>query len=112
MADSASEMESDTSSIDGAATVLGPPRKTMESHVKRIESLTQENRVLRMEIDTLKLKNKALQSENKELRQTSVNIVSHHHPLIITLLLLWFMNKHTLMLLASMNIVLFDFALE
>lgn len=78
MADSASEveMESDTSSMDGGGSVHTHPRHSQESHVKRIESLSQENRVLHMEIDTLKLKNKSLQAENKELRQTSVNIVS------------------------------------
>lgn len=77
MADSASEMESDTSSMDGVTSALGPPRTVHESQTKRIESLSQENRVLRMEIDTLKLKNKALQAENKDLRQASVNIVSY-----------------------------------
>jgi len=72
MADSASEMESDTSSVDGASV---DPRNP-DSLVKRVESLSQENRVLRMEIETLKLKNKTLQEENKDLRRASVNIVS------------------------------------
>ena len=78
MADSASEieMESDTSSLDGGGSLSVHPGHTQESHIKRIESLSQENRVLRMEVDTLKLKNKSLLAENKELRQTSVNIVS------------------------------------
>ena len=40
----------------------------------RIASLQQENRVLRMELDTYKLKYNALLQENKELRQASVNI--------------------------------------
>ncbi|XP_067934460.1 coiled-coil domain-containing protein 6-like isoform X1 [Watersipora subatra] len=77
MADSASEveMESDTSSVDGGGSFgLVNPKQTKESDVKRIESLSQENRVLRMEIDTLKLKNRSLQAQNKELRQNSVNI--------------------------------------
>lgn len=78
MADSASEveMESDTSSVDGGGSSMSHSRRSEESHIKRIESLSQENRVLRIEIDTLKLKNKSLQAENKELRQNSVNIVS------------------------------------
>jgi len=75
MADSASEMESDTSSVDGTSA-LAPPRAAQNSQSKRIDSLSQENRVLRIEIDTLKLKNKSLQAENRELRQNSVNIVS------------------------------------
>ena len=40
----------------------------------RLASLQQENRVLKMELDTYKLKYNALQQENKELRQASVNI--------------------------------------
>lgn len=75
MADSASEMESDTSSIDGGVG-SNSVKQSPEFLVKRIESLSQENRVLRMEVETLKLKNKSLQVENRELRQASVNIVS------------------------------------
>ena len=40
----------------------------------RLASLQQENRVLKMELDTYKLKYNALLQENKDLRQASVNI--------------------------------------
>ncbi len=76
MADSASELESDTSSIDGGATMKPPSPAQMEQLQKRIESLGQENRVLKMELETFKLKCKSLQEENRELRKASVNIVS------------------------------------
>lgn len=72
MADSASE--SDSSSIDG--TMMPPSPVTREQLHKRIESLQQQNRVLKVELDTYKLRVKTLQEENRSLRQTSVNIVS------------------------------------
>merc|ERR1711988_1172969 len=74
MADSASEMESDTSSVDGAPTTKGVPPIQIEQLNKRIESLQQENRVLKMELETYKLRCKSLQEENKELRRVSVTI--------------------------------------
>ena len=78
MADSASELESDASSIDGGPTfsMKSPSPAQAEQLGKRIESLQQENRVLRMELDTYKLKCKSLQEENRELRRASVSIVS------------------------------------
>lgn len=78
-----SELESDTSSInDGIppctsinainnAPVAALTREQIE---KRVESLVQENRVLKIEIDTFRLRVKALQEENRELRKNSVNI--------------------------------------
>ncbi|XP_059163914.1 coiled-coil domain-containing protein 6-like [Physella acuta] len=76
MADSASELESDTSSIDGGPTfsMKSPSPAQAEQLNKRIESLQQENRVLKMELDTYKLKCKSLQEENRELRRASVSI--------------------------------------
>lgn len=76
MADSASELESDTSSIDGGPTLKPPSPATLEQLQKRIESLQQENRVLKMELETYKLKCKTLQEDKKELQKASVNIVS------------------------------------
>ena len=76
MADSASEFESDTSSVDGGPTTKMVSPGHMEQLNKRIESLQQENRVLRMELDTYKLRCKTLQEDNRELRQASVTIVS------------------------------------
>jgi len=72
MADSASE--SDSSSIDGA--MMPPSPVTREQLHKRIESLQQQNRVLKVELDTYKLRVKTLQEETRSLKQTSVNIVS------------------------------------
>uniref|UniRef100_A0A0B7AYF2 Coiled-coil domain-containing protein 6 n=1 Tax=Arion vulgaris TaxID=1028688 RepID=A0A0B7AYF2_9EUPU len=78
MADSASELESDTSSIDfdGGPTLSTklPSLEQVDKLNKRIESLEQENRVLRMELETCKLKCKSMQEENRELRRASVSI--------------------------------------
>ena len=41
-----------------------------------ISRLKQENRVLKMELETCKLRCKQLQEENRALRQASVSIVS------------------------------------
>lgn len=72
MADSASE--SDSSSIDGGPIMMPPSPVTREQLQKRIESLQQQNRVLKVELETYKLRVKALQEENKNLRQASVII--------------------------------------
>jgi coiled-coil domain-containing protein 6 len=71
-----SELESDTSSMnDGMppCTSRNAPL-SREQLEKRIESMGQENRVLRIEIDTFKMRIKSLQEENRELRKNSVNI--------------------------------------
>ncbi|GFT22838.1 coiled-coil domain-containing protein 6 [Nephila pilipes] len=70
MADSASE--SDSSSVDGLCSI--PVSLTREQFQKRIESLQQENKVLKLEVETYKFRVKSLQEENKYLRQVSVNI--------------------------------------
>lgn len=67
-----SELESDTSSVHEAN--LGSIPTSKEQLEKRIESLIQENRVLKIEIETFKIRVKQLQEENKELRKASVNI--------------------------------------
>nr|CAD7195321.1 unnamed protein product [Timema douglasi]CAD7410436.1 unnamed protein product [Timema poppensis] len=72
MADSASE--SDSSSIDGGPIMMPPSPVTREQLHKHIESLQQQNRVLKIELETYKLRIKALQEENKSLRQASVFI--------------------------------------
>ncbi|XP_013187444.1 coiled-coil domain-containing protein 6 isoform X2 [Amyelois transitella] len=71
MADSASE--SDSSSLDGGA-MLPPSAVSRDQLQKRIESLQQQNRVLKVELDTYKLRVKSLQEENRALRQASVSI--------------------------------------
>ena len=63
-----SESESDT---DPAALRVAIKRDELAI---RLASLQQENRVLKVELDTYKLKYNALLQENKELRQASVNI--------------------------------------
>lgn len=75
MADSASE--SDSSSIDGGPIMMPPSPITREQLQKRIESLQQQNRVLKVELETYKLRVKALQEENRDLRKASVIIVSY-----------------------------------
>nr|CAG4635595.1 EOG090X09V8 [Artemia franciscana] len=72
MADSASE--SDSGSVDGGPIMMPPSPATREQMQKRIESLQQQNRVLKAEIDAYKVQVKTLQSENRSLRQASVNI--------------------------------------
>lgn len=76
MADRDSASESDSSSIDGGPIMMPPSPVTREQLQKRIESLQQHNRVLKVELETYKLRVKALQEENRSLRQASVNIVS------------------------------------
>lgn len=71
MADSASE--SDSGSVDGS--VLLPPSPISRDQLqKRIDSLAQQNRVLKVELETYKFRVKALQEENHSLKQASVNI--------------------------------------
>lgn len=76
MADSASE--SDSSSIDGGPIMMPPSPITREQMQKRIDSLQQQNRVLKVELETYKLKMKAMDEECKRLRETSVYIVSYN----------------------------------
>lgn len=74
MADRDSASESDSSSIDGGPIMMPPSPVTREQLQKRIESLQQHNRVLKIELETYKLRVKALQEENRGLRQASVII--------------------------------------
>ncbi|XP_071557719.1 coiled-coil domain-containing protein 6 isoform X1 [Temnothorax nylanderi] len=74
MADRDSASESDSSSIDGGPIMMPPSPVTREQLQKRIESLQQHNRVLKVELETYKLRVKALQEENRSLRQASVII--------------------------------------
>ena len=78
MADSASEvdLESDASSIDGSSIMKVTSPSQLEQLQKRIDSLYQENKVLKVELETYKLRCNSIQEENRELRRTSVTIVS------------------------------------
>jgi len=66
-----SECESDVSSVADYSS--GTPLNR-EHLLKRIESVMQENRVLKVEVDTYKLRLKGAQEEIKQLRYASVNI--------------------------------------
>lgn len=89
MADSASESDTDggsgnssaamqtsssASSCSKSGIVISPFR--LEELTNRLASLQQENKVLKIELETYKLKCKALQEENRDLRKASVTIVS------------------------------------
>lgn len=88
MADSASESDTDGASSSAATpqcpsssstskpgVVISPFR--LEELTNRLASLQQENKVLKIELETFKLKCKALQEENRDLRKASVTIVSN-----------------------------------
>ncbi len=65
-----SEYESDVSSIADSSTGNKNESKLSCEHlVKRIDSLTQENRVLQIEVQTFKLRLKSSQQEIKQLKQ-------------------------------------------
>ncbi|KAA3677091.1 coiled-coil domain-containing protein 6 [Paragonimus westermani] len=72
MADSAFEvdLESDASSVEGSKDNIA----SNEQLLHRVQSLQQENRVLKTEVETLKLKIKGLNEVNQQLRRNSVNI--------------------------------------
>uniref|UniRef100_A0A3B3R4N1 Coiled-coil domain containing 6b n=2 Tax=Paramormyrops kingsleyae TaxID=1676925 RepID=A0A3B3R4N1_9TELE len=85
MADSASESDTDgagsstavpqcsSSSASGKPGIVISPFR-LEELTNRLASLQQENKVLKIELETFKLKCKALQEENRDLRKASVTI--------------------------------------
>ena len=79
MAESVSDLESDASSVESAPTDARIPLSAalLQQLNKRLESLQQENRVLRMELDTYRYKCKSLEEENRELKKARVTIVRH-----------------------------------
>jgi len=72
-----SECESDVSSIADSSTTTNPNQLIInrEHLIKRIDSLTQENRVLKVELETYKLRLKASQQEIKQLKQFSFILI-------------------------------------
>ncbi|MED6269541.1 Coiled-coil domain-containing protein 6 [Xenoophorus captivus] len=85
MADSASESDTDgagsssATPMSSSATNSGKPsivisQFRLEELTNRLASLQQENKVLKIELETFKLKCKALQEENRDLRKASVTI--------------------------------------
>lgn len=88
MADSASESDTDgagsssATPMSSSASNSGKPsivisQFRLEELTNRLASLQQENKVLKIELETFKLKCKALQEENRDLRKASVTIVSN-----------------------------------
>jgi len=75
-----SDLESDASSADGGPTSMAWSSQTTttgrEQLSKRVDSLQQENRVLKMELDTFRYKCKSLEEENRELKKARVTIVN------------------------------------
>ncbi|CAF3904363.1 unnamed protein product [Rotaria sordida] len=70
-----SECESDVSSIADSSTTNQNQLVVNREHLlKRIDSLTQENRVLKVELETYKLRLKASQQEIKQLKHASVHM--------------------------------------
>lgn len=87
MADSASESDTDGAGSSSATPMSSSASNTgkpsivisqfrLEELTNRLASLQQENKVLKIELETFKLKCKALQEENRDLRKASVTIVS------------------------------------
>lgn len=72
-----SQSESECSLDGNAMNSMAPPSPVSREQLqKRIDSLNQHNKVLKVELDTYKIRVKQLVEENKSLRQASVNIVS------------------------------------
>jgi len=68
------ERRESTSSNPSDVMMMPPSPVSREQLHKRIESLQQQNRVLKVELETYKLRVKSLQEENRNLRQASVHI--------------------------------------
>ncbi|KAI7796883.1 coiled-coil domain-containing protein 6b [Triplophysa rosa] len=75
MADSASESDTDGGAphCSSTSSVLISPFR-LEELKNRLASLQQENKVLKIELETFKLKCKSLQEENIDLRRASVTM--------------------------------------
>uniref|UniRef100_A0AAV2JIZ8 Coiled-coil domain-containing protein 6 n=1 Tax=Knipowitschia caucasica TaxID=637954 RepID=A0AAV2JIZ8_KNICA len=85
MADSASESDTDGAGSSSATPMSSSASNSakpsivisqfrLEELTNRLASLQQENKVLKIELETFKLKCKALQEENRDLRKASVTI--------------------------------------
>merc|ERR1712141_374896 len=69
------ERERRESTSSNPSDVMMPPSPVSREQLhKRIESLQQQNRVLKCELETYKLRVKSLQEENRSLRRASVHI--------------------------------------
>ncbi len=97
MADSASESDTDgatpqCSSSSSSSILISSFR--LEELTNRLASLQQENKVLKIELETFKLKCKALQEENRDLRKASVTMVSHSQMFWQLTLILIYLDAH------------------
>ena len=63
-----------TTPTQAGMSMMPPSPVSREQLQKRIESLQQQNKVLKCELDTYKLRVKSLQEENRAIRQASVHI--------------------------------------
>lgn len=66
-----------SNSMAAPPSPISIPPVSREQLQKRIDVLQQQNKVLKVELDTYKIRVKQLQEENRSLRQASVNIVSY-----------------------------------
>lgn len=72
-----SECESDVSSVADCSAINNSQSKLNDEHlVKRFDSLTQENRVLKIELQTYKIRLKSVENEIKLLKHHSVDLQS------------------------------------
>ncbi|XP_008581064.1 PREDICTED: transcription factor Maf-like [Galeopterus variegatus] len=62
--------------VPGELVLRGQARLSCSGRARPCPPLQQENKVLKIELETYKLKCKALQEENRDLRKASVTIVS------------------------------------
>lgn len=81
---SAAASHTTTTTTNAASKVPGVviSQSRLEELTNRLASLQQENKVLKIELETFKLKCKALQEENRDLRKASVTIVSRTRPAV------------------------------
>ena len=79
MADSASEvdLESDTSSVEGGPISKAHSPVHPEQLQRRIESLLQENKTLKLELETCKQRCKQLQEENLIQIYDDIHVRTH-----------------------------------
>ena len=82
--------ESDASTCEEGHNSMG-----RLSIMARVRSLQQENTVLKIEVDTLKLRCKNLKEENEELRRARVNLVRSIRLLLREQLFGLFASRHS-----------------
>ena len=85
----ASDLDSDMSADEGnSSSAIAKAVTQQQQSENRINSLQQANRVLKVELEMYKLRCKQMQEENKNLRKTSVSIVSWHLTILLIVMFL------------------------